>query len=199
MPKFVDHDQRRHEIVLATWRLVEREGVRAVTMRQVAGEAGFANGALAPYFRNKDAIITAAFEHIYTTMIDSSRDAAAGKRGLDALWEVIIGSLPLTEDGLHCARVLVPFWEEAHSAPERREIHARHVDRWRQILVQHLEEARDDGQVRHDIDICATTETIQAFVTGAQTLAVLEADRFATGRLEQLAHICFAQLPRQEA
>ena len=50
MPKVVDHDQRRVELVQATWRIIAREGIERATMRGIAAEAGFANGALKPYF-----------------------------------------------------------------------------------------------------------------------------------------------------
>jgi AcrR family transcriptional regulator len=61
----VDHEQRRREIVEAAWRLVARGGFAAATMREIAAEAGFANGALKYYFDSKDDLLIAAFQHTF--------------------------------------------------------------------------------------------------------------------------------------
>ena len=53
MPKIVDHERRRAEIVQTTWRVIARRGLDGATLREVAAEAGYANGALKPYFPAK--------------------------------------------------------------------------------------------------------------------------------------------------
>ncbi len=45
MPKVIDHDQRRRDIIDVTWKLIVKGGIEAATMREIAAEAGFANGA----------------------------------------------------------------------------------------------------------------------------------------------------------
>ncbi|HMQ28716.1 MAG TPA: TetR family transcriptional regulator, partial [Acidimicrobiales bacterium] len=65
MPKIVDHEARRGEIVRAAWRIIVRDGFDAATMAAIAAEAGFANGALKPYFATKHDLLVAAFEHLY--------------------------------------------------------------------------------------------------------------------------------------
>ncbi|MDX2827605.1 TetR family transcriptional regulator [Streptomyces ipomoeae] len=59
MPKIVDHEARRRLIIESVWALIGRRGLPGVTMRELAAEAGFANGGLAPYFRDKDEILFA--------------------------------------------------------------------------------------------------------------------------------------------
>ena len=61
MPKIVDHDQRRRELVDATWRLIDRGGFASVTLQGIAAEAGFANGLVRHYFATKNDVLTAAF------------------------------------------------------------------------------------------------------------------------------------------
>ncbi|MBA4102389.1 MAG: TetR/AcrR family transcriptional regulator, partial [Arthrobacter sp.] len=36
MPKIVDHDERRLELVDATWRIIARQGLEGATMREIA-------------------------------------------------------------------------------------------------------------------------------------------------------------------
>jgi DNA-binding transcriptional regulator YbjK len=62
MPKVVDHEARRREIINVVWRLIATDGLEAVTTRRVAEASVYANGVLLYYFKNKDKVITAAFE-----------------------------------------------------------------------------------------------------------------------------------------
>src|SRR5258705_8098847 len=53
VPKLIDHDSRRHEIAHAVWRIVLRDGVSAVSIRDVAAEAGLAVGSVRHVFGTK--------------------------------------------------------------------------------------------------------------------------------------------------
>lgn len=57
MPKVVDHDERRREIAAAMWRILLRDGMGAVTVRALAGEAGWSVGAIRHYFKSQDELI----------------------------------------------------------------------------------------------------------------------------------------------
>ena len=65
MPKIVDHDARRLELVEVTWKVIARRGFDGVTLRDIAAEAGFANGALKPYFPTRASLIRATFSHVF--------------------------------------------------------------------------------------------------------------------------------------
>jgi AcrR family transcriptional regulator len=53
MPRIVDHDARRRELAEALWRIIVREGLEAVSVRNVAAESGWSAGALRHYFPDK--------------------------------------------------------------------------------------------------------------------------------------------------
>lgn len=57
MPKVVDHDERRREIVAAMWRILLREGMSGVTVRTLSAETGWSVGALRHYFESQDELI----------------------------------------------------------------------------------------------------------------------------------------------
>jgi AcrR family transcriptional regulator len=46
MPKIVDWDARRDEILSATWRVIVRDGIAGATVRAIAREAGCSPGIL---------------------------------------------------------------------------------------------------------------------------------------------------------
>ena len=54
MPRIVDHDARRREIVAALWRVVRELGVEQTSVRTVAAEAGWSAGALRHYFATQE-------------------------------------------------------------------------------------------------------------------------------------------------
>lgn len=60
VPKVVDHEQRRDEIIDALWRVVRRDGVGAASVRTVAAEAGWSTGAIRHYFSSQDELMAFA-------------------------------------------------------------------------------------------------------------------------------------------
>lgn len=64
MPKFVDHDARRAQIARATWALVAREGVAALSVRNVATESGLSVGSLRAAFPSNIELIEYCVELI---------------------------------------------------------------------------------------------------------------------------------------
>ncbi|MEU5842602.1 TetR family transcriptional regulator C-terminal domain-containing protein [Rhodococcus sp. NPDC047139] len=57
MPKLIDHDTRQQEISEAVWRLILRGGVGAVSIREVAAEAGLSTGSVRHVFASKSALL----------------------------------------------------------------------------------------------------------------------------------------------
>ena len=50
MPKIVDHDKRRQLIIDGMWKIVQRDGFDAVSVRSVAAEEGLSKSTIAHYF-----------------------------------------------------------------------------------------------------------------------------------------------------
>jgi len=78
MPKIVDHDQRREELLTTSFALFAQRGYAAVTMRELARELDVSTGLLYYYFPNKEAL----FEQMFTLM--SRRDVSRVTAELDA-------------------------------------------------------------------------------------------------------------------
>ena len=60
MPRIVDHDQRRQELVRHVWALIRREGVDGVTIRNLSEQSGWSSGAIRHYLPNREAILNFA-------------------------------------------------------------------------------------------------------------------------------------------
>lgn len=64
MPKKVDPLARRRQLAEALWRVTRRDGWDAVSLRQVAAEAGVSMGLVQHYFTTKDQMLQFALEMI---------------------------------------------------------------------------------------------------------------------------------------
>lgn len=186
MPKIVDHDERRLEIVRATWRLIAEKGFRATTMREIAKSAGVANGGLFPYFRNKEELIGATFEHVYSATNARFAAVRADLEGMPALRELMLQIFPLDEERILEARIVIPFWEYAANEPDLLALHERTMDEWRVEIADHLERAKQRGEARADLDVAVATDHLMAFVDGVQVIAVVSPASAAPARLTRL-------------
>jgi TetR/AcrR family transcriptional repressor of bet genes len=75
MPRVVDHEQRRRELVDAALRLVVTDGLEGATVRNIAREAGCSIRPVQYYFADKAALLAAA--HARVTERLGARVAAA--------------------------------------------------------------------------------------------------------------------------
>jgi AcrR family transcriptional regulator len=173
VPKIVDHDERRLELVDATWRIIARQGLESATMREIAMEAGFANGALKPYFPTKDTLLEFAFSHVFNRTNQRIAEVTAGKTGLAALRAFCLEVLPLDEERVNEARIVVPFWQKAINDRQKAAIHQESMDEWHTAIRRFLAEARDSGAVSADVDDAILAGQLLNMLLGAQIEAAL--------------------------
>lgn len=176
MPKIVDHDERRLELVDATWRIIARHGMEGATMREIASEAGFANGALKPYFPTKENLLEFAFRHVFNRTNRRVAEMAANKSGLAALRAFCLEVLPLDEERVNEARIVIPFWQKAIGDPQKAGIHQQSMDQWLAVIRQYLAEARDAGEITTAVSDAILSSQLLNMLLGAQILAALSAD-----------------------
>ncbi|MBT2521074.1 TetR/AcrR family transcriptional regulator [Arthrobacter sp. ISL-28] len=173
MPKIVDHDERRLELVDATWRIIARLGIEGATMREIATEAGFANGALKPYFPTKDTLLTFAFSHVFNRTNERIAEVTAGKAGIAALRAFCVEVLPLDEERINEARIVIPFWQKAINDPGKAAIHRDSMEQWHAAILEYLAQARKSGDVSSAVDDSTVAGHLLNMLLGAQIAAAL--------------------------
>lgn len=142
MPKVIDHDQRRREIVEVAKRLIIDGGFEAATMRSIVTAAGFANGALKHYFASKDAIVEATFESVLAETgerMDTQDPDLGPSEGLRAFIEA---GMPLDEHRIDSARVLIALWNHAMTNPGLAHRYRNLLVSWRHELVHRIAQVR---------------------------------------------------------
>jgi AcrR family transcriptional regulator len=176
VPKIVDHDERRLELVEATWRIIAQLGPEAATMRQIASEAGFSNGALKPYFASKDTLLAFAFGHVVSRTNARIAEATEGQRGLAALRVFCQEILPLDAERLNEARIVIPFWQKALQNSDKGTLYRQSMDQWRAAILRHLAEARTDGEITANVEDSSIAAQLLDMLLGAQVTAVFVDD-----------------------
>ena len=64
VPRVVDHEQRRREIVWALWSVIHERGIDGVTFQAVATAGGVSIGRIQHYFESKEHLIRTGAEHM---------------------------------------------------------------------------------------------------------------------------------------
>lgn len=172
MPKIVDHDQRRREIVEVTWKFIAREGIEKLNLRDLAAAAGYANGALKPYFPTRDALLVATFNFVADATNQRIKQNAAGMQGLEAIAAFAREVLPLDELRRNEARIAVHFWHLALGDPKLAVVNASTMDQWRTMLDGWLEQIFPAADAR----TLMARDSLINFLLGAQASSVLDAE-----------------------
>ncbi|MET8800381.1 TetR/AcrR family transcriptional regulator [Nocardia sp. NPDC004568] len=186
MPKLVDHVERRRAIIEAAWRLIADRGIDGITMRDLAAEAGYANGALSHYFSGKDEILCTAFEYVIESTDLRIENSVGARHGLAALRRMCLEIMPVTDETRLEARIAVSLWQRAMNDPAMAEFNNVAVAAWKSRLTRYWAEAIAAGELP-DTDLGIGVESLMTMMIGLQVTAVLGAA--ASSRRSQLAMV----------
>lgn len=198
MPKIIDHDQRRKDIVDVTWNLIVEGGIEAATMREIASRAGFANGALKHYFPGKDSIVKGAYETSLHALGERLDAHVAGKRGIEALEDSIRFTLPIQQEDATAARVLLSFWERCVFSPELDHDYDEHLSGWTAGYLQYLKEGREDGDIVSPTPDAQLASEMITMVLGATVTRVVSPAFFDPAILDAQVTDYIARLRRTD-
>jgi AcrR family transcriptional regulator len=98
MPKVVDHENRRRELASAVWRLILRQGIEGVSIRDVAAEADWSSGALRHYFKTRDELLSFALRLVVDRVVERLSAGPRGKSPREAVRHILREILPLDAD-----------------------------------------------------------------------------------------------------
>jgi AcrR family transcriptional regulator len=186
MPKIVNWDERRDEMLAATWRVIVRDGIDKATVRAIAREAHCSAGILAHYFDDKADILGSALMLSHRRVAARMDAGAAGRTGLDALRVVMLEALPLDDERDLEAQIEISFWGRALGNPELRTGQHAEFDRFAERLRAHLAEAGKLGELRDSIDIDLAAHQLLVLIDGLSAQRVLYPSRVSAVRQRQM-------------
>ena len=197
MPKIVDWDARRDDILSATWRVIARDGIAKATIRAIAREAGCSQGILAHYFDDKADILGSALMMSHRRVAARMEASARGRAGIDALRVVMLEALPLDAPRDVEAQIEISFWGRALGNEALRDLQHREFDRLRSRLRDLLQEAAKLGQIQDEIDADFASHQLVALIDGLSAERVLYPDQVPPERqIGMLDHLLNSQIGR---
>lgn len=173
MPKIVDHDARREELVEATWRVIARTGMVGATMREIAREANVSTGLLAHYFSDKEDLLAFALRLSHRRVYERIHARTQGVVGLPALRVIMLEALPLDETRLLEAQIEMTFLALAMGNESLRDLQNREFERFWDELHHRVSEAQTLGEISATLDADWITHQLIILVEGISLEAVL--------------------------
>ena len=166
MPKIVDWEARKDEILQATWRVIARDGLSRTTVRAIAREADCSLGILSHYFDDKMDILASALLLCHRRVRERTEKKVVGLNGMSALRIAMLEALPLDAERQLEARIEVSFWGRILSDARLSELGQLEVNLLASRLRGHLNEARAAGELREDLNLDLATQELLVLIDG---------------------------------
>jgi AcrR family transcriptional regulator len=166
LPKIVDWEARKDEILQATWQVIARDGLSRTTVRAIAREADCSLGILSHYFDDKMDILASALLLSHRRVRERTEKKVVGLNGMSALRIAMLEALPLDAERQLEARIEVSFWGRILSDPRLSELGQLEVNLLASRLRGHLNEARAAGELREDLNLDLATQELLVLIDG---------------------------------
>lgn len=115
MPREVDHERRRQQVVKIATELVAKGGLKALTVRDVAKAAGYSTAIVSHYFEDKGDLLLSTYQAAVARA--ARRIATALKSDPSSLEGGLKAILPITPAQRRDWRLWVAFWGMAVAEP----------------------------------------------------------------------------------
>ena len=140
---------RREAIVAATLVVMERRGIAAVTVRDVAAELGVSSGLIHHYYASMDELVAVAFERVARADLAQTEAAvAAGDSPLERLR--LFFDTYARSDGDEGMQVWLDAWAEAARRPALQRTSRRLNEEWQALLATVIAAGVSGGEMRCD-------------------------------------------------
>jgi AcrR family transcriptional regulator len=199
MPKKVDHEARREELVRAAWRVIAARGIDEVTIREIARESGYSSGVLAHYFENKDDLLAHALRLSHQQIFKRYEAEIKAPVPADALKAVLLDNLPLEEQRDLETRIEMSFWARSLRNEKLKEIQHEESEGLRDLLRGLLDDAQEEGAISPKQDRELVLNLLGALIDGISLHALLYPDRLPPERQQQMMEFALELLGEDDS
>lgn len=173
MPKIVDHEQRRQDLIESAAVVIAEQGLENTTMKDIAQAAGFSANLVAHYFANKDELLWNVQRFV---------GMRAAKRFLNSqdqsLYSLIESVLPYSTDTIVEWKVRTFFWSRAINDTAMIDNQEQLM---RQVRLDMANVVRDQqvlGRVKKEIDIDVAVERLFVLANSISLQILLEPKKY---------------------
>lgn len=180
MPKQVDHDERRRHLTEALLRIAGTRGLQAVTMREIAAEAGVSLRVAQYYFTGKQALLDSGLSELTARLDRRIKQRVASVTGdpstRDVL-EAIVGAIvPSGEQERLDSLAWTAYYTAALTDPALAAAALSRPDALEDFLTARLTTAQQAGDISPDRDPRTEAAALLALANGL-TASVLGRQR----------------------
>ncbi len=187
MPKIVDKEAKKMEIIHCAMRVFAQKGFAKTKMADVAEAAKIGKGTIYEYFRSKDEIFNFVFEHFMDSMettiakaIFKLTDPVEKIEKIFSAWAEIVAS-----HQLEFIEIMLDFWAEAIRKKDSAELEIIRLDKvyddFRKMIQSILDEGVRMGKFKK-IDTFYTASLLIGALDGIMLQWILEKDVFDIGQ-----------------
>jgi len=155
VPRLVDHEARRRTIAQAVFEVIGSRGLEAVSLRDVAAQAGVSMGAVQHYFKSKDQMLLFALDHVRDRALARMRhelSALGEPTAKEMIRAAARAMLPVDEQGRQEAIVSGAFYAVATVNPSYAGLLREGYARLLGVSRQSLRAAEQAGEITEAID-----------------------------------------------
>jgi len=139
MPKIVDHDRYRKELLSKCFDLFAEKGYGSVTMRQIAQELGVSTGTLYHYFPNKKELFEQLIEQMAERDVNMGRASLEGKESIQEKMKGLGEYLIQNEDYfVNWTHLMIDFYKHQDDKDYPSETIERANDRYQAAIYELL-------------------------------------------------------------
>ena len=133
MARRLPEEARREQLVAAAFRVACRMGVRRLTVRAVAAEAGVSHGLVLFYFDRRDRLVRALLDWLIdeTAVLHITEDIARFPRALDRLHALLQQEMARLAHQPEHTRLFLEYWAIGAQHPAIRGRISAELDRYR--------------------------------------------------------------------
>ncbi|MFI9554727.1 TetR/AcrR family transcriptional regulator [Nonomuraea endophytica] len=179
MPRQVDHDERRRQLTDALLRIASTRGLQAVSMREIAAEAGVSLRVVQYYFANKQALLESGLTELGARMERRVKDrtAAAGELTPRGVFAAVLGViLPFDEQSERDSMAWTAYYTAALTDPTLAAVGLTLPNALENFLTVRLTAAQQAGDIAPDRDPRTEVAALLALANGL-TSSVLSRQR----------------------
>ncbi|WP_199254687.1 TetR/AcrR family transcriptional regulator [Mycolicibacterium mengxianglii] len=189
MPKIVDHDERREEILRAAIRVIDSVGLDNTTTRAIALESGYSNGVLSHYFQDKDDILQSILVKTHREFMSRVEDSMRGKDEFGRLWAMLMQNLPLDRERRVETLMEMTFWPRAVSNPASQEFQRNAANDLLKRIRTLIADVRGAGRLDSDLTDADVAELLIAVIDGLSVHAELFPKRLPAAHQKRLIRV----------
>jgi AcrR family transcriptional regulator len=194
VPKIVDHEQRRWELVRAVWAVIRERGVQGASVRAVARHAGWSPSSVQYYFSTQAELLLFALRAISEAAERRLSEPELPSDPRDRALAQLERLLPMDPDAYVATEIWVAFLSLVLVDAEAKTLNEADHHRVTRLCREVLAGMSAAGLIAPGVDLDLEVGLLQALFDGLALHAVTVPDRMPPTRIRQLLEHHFDRL-----